>query len=42
MSGAEISFLLGFEDPNSFARAFQAWTGKTPQAVRSALRQDGP
>jgi AraC-like DNA-binding protein len=36
MSGAEISFLLGFEDPNSFFRAFQAWTGTTPQAVRSA------
>lgn len=39
MSGAEISFLLGFEDPNSFARAFQAWTGKTPQAARLALRK---
>lgn len=36
MTGAEISFLLGFEDPNSFFRAFQAWTGTTPQALRSA------
>jgi AraC-like DNA-binding protein len=36
MSGAEISFLLGFEDPNSFVRAFQTWTGSTPQTVRSA------
>lgn len=36
MSGAEISFLLGFEDPNSFVRAFQGWTGTTPQAVRLA------
>lgn len=35
MSGAEISFLLGFEDPNSFIRAFQGWTGTTPQAVRA-------
>ncbi|OAG92163.1 AraC family transcriptional regulator [Pseudomonas viridiflava] len=35
MSSAEISFLLGFEDPNSFARAFQAWTGKTPGAARN-------
>jgi AraC-like DNA-binding protein len=36
MSGAEISFLLGFEDPNSFIRAFQGWTGTTPQALRAA------
>jgi AraC-like DNA-binding protein len=35
MSSAEISFLLGFEESNSFSRAFQAWTGKTPQTVRS-------
>jgi AraC-like DNA-binding protein len=36
LSGAEISFLLGFEDPNSFVRAFQTWSGSTPQAVRLA------
>ena len=35
MTGGEISFLLGFEDSNSFARAFQSWNGRTPQAVRS-------
>lgn len=31
---AEISFLLGFEDPNSFFRAFQTWTGSTPERWR--------
>jgi len=38
MSGAEISFLLGYEDPNSFFRAFHAWTGDTPERVRTSLR----
>lgn len=36
ISGAEIAYLLGFNDPNSFYRAFQSWTGKTPDALRSA------
>jgi len=36
MSASEISFLLGYDDPRSFYRAFQAWTGQTPQLVRSA------
>ena len=35
MTGAEISFLLGFEDPNSFVRAFHGWTGTTPQSARA-------
>lgn len=34
LSGAQISFLLGFEDPNSFVRAFHSWTGKTPMQLR--------
>lgn len=38
MTGAEISFLLGYEDPNSFFRAFHAWTGQTPETVRASLR----
>ncbi len=36
MSSSEIAFLLGFEDRNSFYRAFQGWTGQTPENVRHA------
>lgn len=39
MSGAEMSYLLGFDDPNSFFRAFRAWTGRTPETARKALRK---
>lgn len=38
LPSAEISFLLGFEDPNSFARAFHEWTGTTPERLRTQLR----
>lgn len=34
-SSAEISFLLGYEEPNSFFRAFRAWTGQTPEFIRA-------
>lgn len=36
MSATEIAFLLGFEEPNSFYRAFSAWTGTTPETLRQA------
>lgn len=37
LTGAQISFLLGFEDPNSFARAFHYWTGTTPNRLRANI-----
>ena len=38
MAAAEISFLLGYEDPNSFVRAFHEWAGVTPEQLRNQLR----
>lgn len=35
MSPAEVSFLLGFENPNSLYRAFHRWTGTTPESWRA-------
>jgi AraC-like DNA-binding protein len=37
-STSEIAFLLGFSESSSFFRAFQQWTGQTPDGVRSAPR----
>ncbi len=37
-SSAEIAYLLGYEDPNSFVRAFGGWTGTTPEAMRAAAQ----
>lgn len=34
MTTAEIAFMLGFEDPSSFIRAFQGWTGHSPKSMR--------
>ena len=33
---AEVAFLLGYEDHNSFFRAFRLWEGKTPSHWRTA------
>ena len=37
-SSGQIGFLLGYEDPNSFFRAFRAWTGQTPEVVRASVQ----
>ncbi|WP_159453113.1 AraC family transcriptional regulator [Pseudooctadecabacter jejudonensis] len=34
----QISFLLGFEDPNSFYRAFRRWEGASPEHWRNQTR----
>ncbi|MEN0067052.1 MAG: AraC family transcriptional regulator ligand-binding domain-containing protein [Myxococcota bacterium] len=41
LSASEIAYLLGFEEPASFFRAFQRWTGMTPEALRHELQPDG-
>ncbi len=41
LTPAEVSFLLGFEDPNSLFRAFQRWTGTTPESWRTMARATG-
>ena len=38
LTGAEIAFLIGFDEPSSFFRAFQSWTGQTPEHARAAMR----
>ncbi|WP_027929183.1 AraC family transcriptional regulator [Amycolatopsis thermoflava] len=36
MRTAEIAYLLGYDDTNSFYRAFRTWTGTTPDTLRTA------
>jgi AraC-like DNA-binding protein len=37
LNPAEIAFLLGFDEPNSFSRAFHDWTGDSPQSWRRQM-----
>ena len=39
MDVAEVAFLLGYEDSNSFYRAFRTWEGTTPSQLRAALKR---
>ncbi len=35
LSTTDIAFLLGYEEPSSFHRAFHNWTGQAPQHLRA-------
>ena len=37
----EVAFLLGFEEGNSFVRAFNAWEGTSPARWRERARGQG-
>ncbi|WP_169928622.1 helix-turn-helix transcriptional regulator [Labilithrix luteola] len=37
LGDAEIAFLLGFAELNSFTRAFRGWEGTTPRLWRARL-----
>lgn len=37
LSNAQMAFLLAYDDPNSFIRAFREWTSTTPEAMRRTL-----
>jgi len=41
ISLGEIAYLLGFQDGNSFIRAFRGWTGQTPGEYRTGNMEDG-
>lgn len=41
LTGAEISYLLGYDDPNSFPRAFHHWTGMSPDRYRKMNADTG-
>jgi len=38
LDASEVAFLLGFEELNSFTRAFHTWEGVTPSRWRKSER----
>lgn len=42
LDAGEVAFLLGFEELNSFTRAFQGWEGTTPTRYRALARPLAP
>ncbi|MCY1054993.1 AraC family transcriptional regulator [Nannocystis sp. SCPEA4] len=41
LDAGQVAFLLGFEELNSFTRAFQGWEGTTPTRYRAQARPEG-
>lgn len=37
LRSADIAYLLGYDDTNSFYRTFRSWTGHTPRQVRTQV-----
>jgi AraC-like DNA-binding protein len=42
LDAEEVAFLLGFEEANSFTRAFHGWEGTTPLRYRANARVSSP
>lgn len=42
LPASEIAYLLGFEEPNSFFRAFRGWAGTSPERFRESSQQPVP
>jgi hypothetical protein len=37
---AEVAFLLGYQNPSAFQRAFRRWSGRSPRPYRHAAGQE--